>query len=85
MDEAMKAAVPRTNFEATTSRLAAYFQSEYTTTYMGEMSQGEHVIYFWSISATGQKWDILVRMGVKNNLVSGILFTPPFGGPGGTK
>jgi len=85
MDETMRAAVPKESFEATTSRLAAFFKSAYTTTYMGEMIQGEHAIYFWRISAPNQNSDVLVRMGVKDDLVSGILFSPPFGGAGGTK
>jgi hypothetical protein len=85
MDETMRTAVLRESFEATTSRLAPYFKSAYATTYMGEMIQGEHTIYFWRISAPDQNSDILVRMGVKDDLVSGILFSPPFGGAGAKK
>jgi hypothetical protein len=52
---------------------------------MGEMSQDPHIIHFWRLSAPGTKLDFLIRMGVKDDLVSGILFTPPFGGSGGKK
>lgn len=85
MTETMRTAVPRENFETAGLSLAVYFKGEYTTTYMGEMIQGEHTIHFWRLSAPAAKMDFLVRMGIKDDLVSGILFTPPFGGAGAKK
>jgi hypothetical protein len=85
MNETMRTAVPKSNFESAGKNLAVYFKADYRTTYMGEMAQGEHMIYFWRLSAPAAKSDYLIRMGIKNDLVSGILFTPPFGGAGGAK
>jgi hypothetical protein len=53
--------------------------------YMGEMMQAEHTVHFWRLSAPAAKLDFLVRMAVKDDLVSGILFTVPFGGTGAKK
>jgi hypothetical protein len=85
MNETMRAAVPKPNFDLAGKNLAVYFQADYQTIYMGEMIQNEHTIYFWRLSAPGAKSDFLIRMGIKDDLVSGILFTPPFGGAGGKK
>jgi hypothetical protein len=85
MSEGMRTAVPKENFESAGMNLATYFKAKYLATYMGEMIQGDHAIHFWRLSAPGAKLDFLVRMGVKDNLVSGLLFTPPFGGAGTKK
>jgi hypothetical protein len=85
MNETMRTAVPKSNFDSGGKSLAVYFKADYSTTYMGEMIQNEHTIYFWRLSAPGAKTDFLIRMGIKDDLVSGILFTPPFGGAGGKK
>jgi hypothetical protein len=85
MNEPMLKAVPAENFAAAGQSLAVYFKADYLATYMGEMRQGEHAIHFWRLSAAAAKTDFLIRMGVKDDLVSGILFTPPFGGAGGRK
>jgi hypothetical protein len=84
MNEAMIKAIPPENFESVGRNLAAYFKAAYLTAYMGEMSQGEHAVHFWRLSAPGAN-DVLIRMAVKDDLVSGLLFTPPFGGAGGKK
>jgi hypothetical protein len=74
MNETMRTAVPKENFDSAGQSLAVYFKADYRTTYMGEMMQAEHT-----------KLDFLVRMAVKDDLVSGILFTVPFGGTGAKK
>ena len=85
MNETMRTAVPKDNFESAGKSLAIYFKAEYSTVYMGEMIHNDHTIHFWRLSAPAAKSDCLIRMGVKDDLVSGILFTPPFGGAGGKK
>jgi hypothetical protein len=85
MSEGMRTAVPRENFASAGVNLAIYFQAEYRASYIGEMIQGDHAIHFWRLSAPGAKSDFLVRVGVKDDLVSGLLFTPPFGGAGAKK
>jgi hypothetical protein len=85
MNETMRTAVPKSNFDSAGKSLTVYFKADYQTIYMGEMIQNEHTIYFWRLSAPGAKSDFLIRMGIKDDLVSGILFTPPFGGAGGKK
>jgi hypothetical protein len=85
MNESMRTAVPRENFESAGKSLAIYFKASYSTIYMGEMVHNDNAIHFWRLSAPAAKSDYLVRMGVKNDLVSGILFSPPFGGAGGKK
>jgi hypothetical protein len=85
MNEKMRTAVPKSNFDSAGKNLATYFKADYQTTYMGEMMQAEHTVYFWRLSAPATTSDVLVRMSVKDEFVSGILFTPPFGGAGGAK
>ena len=85
MNETMRTAVPKENFDSAGKSLAVYFKADYRTTYMGEMMQGEHTVHFWRLSAPAAKVDFLVRMAVKDDLVSGILFTVPFGGTGAKK
>jgi len=85
MNETMRTAVPKENFDSAGQSLAVYFKADYRTTYMGEMMQAEHTIHFWRLSAPAAKMDFLVRMAVKDDLVSGILFTVPFGGTGAKK
>ncbi len=85
MNETMRTAVPKENFDSAGQSLAVYFKANYRTFYMGEMMQGEHIVHFWRLSAPAAKVDFLVRMSVKNDLVSGILFTVPFGGTGAKK
>jgi hypothetical protein len=81
----MRTAVPKENFDSAGQSLAVYFKADYRTTYMGEMMQAEHTVHFWRLSAPAAKLDFLVRMAVKDDLVSGILFTVPFGGTGAKK
>ncbi len=84
MNEVMRGAVPKSNFESVGRNLAAYFKTAYSTIYFGEMIQNEHTVYFWRLSAPEAKSDVLVRMAVRDDFVSGLLFTPPFNA-GGTK
>ncbi len=85
MNETMRTAVSKENFDSAGQSLAVYFKADYRTSYMGEMMQGEHTVHFWRLSAPAAKVDFLVRMAVKDDLVSGILFTVPFGGTGAKK
>lgn len=85
MNESMRTAIPMENFESAGKSLAIYFKADYSTIYMGEMVHNDHTIHFWRLSAPAAKSDCLVRMGIKNDLVSGILFTPPLGGARGKK
>jgi hypothetical protein len=85
MNETMRTAVPKENFDSAGQSLAVYFKADYRTSFMGEMMQGEHTVHFWRLSAPAAKVDFLVRMAVKDELVSGILFTVPFGGTGAKK
>ena len=85
MNETMRKAVPKENFDSAGQSLAVYFKADYRTTYMGEMMQAEHTVHFWRLSAPAAKVDFLVRMAVKDDLVSGILFSVPFGGMGAKK
>jgi|HubBroStandDraft_1064217.scaffolds.fasta_scaffold79437_1 hypothetical protein len=79
MDEGMRTGIPKERFELTNANIAPWFKAEYTSTYMGELIEREnHVIHFWRVSAPGQSYDLLVRMGIKNDLVSGLLFSRPF-------
>jgi hypothetical protein len=84
MNEYIKTAVPKERFESSSRNLAGYFKADYRTTYMGEMIERENNVYFWRLSAPAAK-DNLVRMGVKDGLVTGILFSLPFGGVSRTK
>lgn len=79
MSEYMRTAVPKERFKSAGLNLAAYFKADYRLGYMGEMMGDESTVYFWRLSAPLAK-DRLVRMGVKNDLVTGILFSPPWGG-----
>jgi hypothetical protein len=80
MNEYMKTAVPKERFESSSRNLAVYFKTDYRTTYMGEMvDERDNNVYFWRLSAPAAK-DNLVRMGVKDGLVTGILFSLPWGG-----
>jgi hypothetical protein len=85
MNEKMREAVPQELFEVNGSKVAAYFKSNFTTTYMGEMMLGDHTIHFWRLSAPGQTSDLMIRMGVKDELVSGLLFSSPFDSALGVK
>jgi hypothetical protein len=79
-NEYIKTAVPKESFESSSRNLAVYFKADYRTTYMGEMvDERDNNVYFWRLSAPAAK-DTLVRMGVKDGLVTGILFSPPWGG-----
>jgi hypothetical protein len=80
MNETMRTAIPRERFEGVASKLAGYFKSAYAAAYFGEMIQGEHSVYFWRVSAPGKSTDLMARMGVKDDLVSGLLFSAPFAG-----
>jgi len=76
MSEGMRVAVPRDKFLAT--NLDGYLKAKYTTTYMGELIRSDCVVYFWRLSAPGQINDILCRMAVKDDLVTGMLFSGAF-------
>jgi hypothetical protein len=79
MDEHMRTGVPKERFESGNANIAEWFKAEYTSTYMGELIEIDNrVVHFWRISAPGQRYDLLVRMGIKNDLVSGLLFSRPF-------
>ena len=79
MDEHMRKGVPKGRFESGNANIAEWFNAEYTSTYMGELIEIDNrVVHFWRISAPGQRYDLLVRMGIKNDLVSGLLFSRPF-------
>jgi hypothetical protein len=80
MNEFVRTAVPKEKFGSVCQNLAVYFKVDYSTIYMGEMIENEHAVHFWRLSAPAPKSDLLIRMSVKDDLVSGILFTPPFGG-----
>ncbi len=77
MDEAMRAAVSRENF-APSAKVAAYFEPGHTATYMGEMMLADHAIHFWRLSVPGQRSDLMARMGIKDDLVTGLLFSSPW-------
>jgi len=86
MDEHMRTGVPKERFESGNANIAEWFKAEYTSTYMGELIEIDNrVVHFWRISAPGQRYDLLVRMGIKNDLVSGLLFSRPFDTAIGTK
>jgi hypothetical protein len=79
MDEYMRTGVSKERFESGNANIAEWFNAEYTSTYMGELMEIDNrVVHFWRISAPGQRYDLLVRMGIKNDLVSGLLFSRPF-------
>jgi len=79
MDEHMRTGVPKERFESGNANIAEWFKAKYTSTYMGELMEIDNrVVHFWRISAPGQRYDLLVRMGIKNDLVSGMLFSRPF-------
>ena len=78
MNETMRTAITPERFASGNSKVAAYFQPGHAAVYMGEMIQGEHVIHFWRMSAPGQNSDLMLRMGIKDDLVSGLLFSPPW-------
>jgi hypothetical protein len=79
MDEYMRTGIPKERFESGNANIAEWFRAEYTSTYMGELIEIDNrVVHFWRISAPGQRYDLLVRMGIKNDLVSGLLFSRPF-------
>jgi len=83
MSDGMRQAVSHDHFNRVREALAPYFKSEYTAIYFGEMSQGEQAVHFWRVSSPGKGTDLMVRMGLRNDLVSGLLVSPPFatGGP----
>jgi hypothetical protein len=85
MSERMRTGIPRDRFESVAAKLAGYFKSDYAAVYFGEMIQGEHSVYFWRVSAPGKSTDVMARMGVKDELVSGLLFSAPFGGAWGSE
>ena len=75
----MRTGVSKERFESGNANIAEWFNAEYTSTYMGELIEIDNrVVHFWRIFAPGQRYDLLVRMGVKNDLVSGLLFSRPF-------
>ena len=79
MDEYMRRGVPKERFESGTGNIAEWFQAAYTSTYMGELIEADdRAVHFWRISAPGQRYDLLVRMGIRNDLVCGLLFSRPF-------
>jgi len=78
MDETMRALLTKELFDSGTARVMAYFKPGHAAVYMGEMIQGDHTIHFWRMSAPSQKSDLMVRMGIKDDLVSGLLFSPPW-------
>lgn len=86
MSDGMRQAVSHDHFNRVWEALAPYFRSEYTAIYFGEMSQGEHAVHFWRVSSPGKGTDLMVRVGLKNDLVSGLLVSAPFAGaPRGEK
>ena len=75
----MRTGVSKERFESGNANIAEWFNADYTSTYMGELMEIDNrVVHFWRISAPGQRYDLLVRMGIKNDLVSGLLFSRPF-------
>jgi hypothetical protein len=87
MSDGMRKAVLNDHFDRVCESLAPYFRGEYTAMYFGEMSQGEHAVHFWRVFLPGKGTDLIVRMGLQNDLVSGLLVSVPFatGAPRGEK
>jgi hypothetical protein len=86
MSDTMRNAISEDHFKRVCESIAPYFRAEYTAIYFGEMSQGEHAVHFWRISSPGKGTDLMTRMGLKDELVSGLLLSAPFAGaPGKSK
>jgi hypothetical protein len=86
MSDTMRNAISEEHFKRVGESIAPYFRGEYTAIYFGEMSQGEHAVHFWRVSSPGKGTDLMARMGLKNELVSGLLLSAPFAGaPRGEK
>jgi hypothetical protein len=86
MSEQMKAAVPQAMFESVNQSMSAYFQADYRITYMGCMNSHGNPVHFWRLWVPGWDNDLLIRMVINSSgLISGLLYTPPFGGPSGRK
>ena len=78
MNDTMKAAIPRERFDGVCARMSSYFKAPYQSAYMGDLRHGASTVYFWKITAEGKSDDLLGRMSLRDGLVSGLLFTPPF-------
>ena len=79
MNDHMRKGISEDHFLRVAKMAAAYFHQAYAAQYLGEMSEGDHTIHFWRVSAPGSVSDLMVRMGVKDDLVSGLLLSTPFG------
>ena len=78
MNEKMKTALPQQRFEGVCQRLSPFFSVPYRSQFMGDLRNGSSVVYFWKLTSDAKPDDMLARMSIKEGLVSGLLFTPPF-------
>jgi len=80
MNDTMRDAISEEHFKSVCATVADFFKKEYSAVYFGEMSQGEHAVHFWRVSVPGKHTDLMTRVGVKDDLVSGLLLSAPFAG-----
>ena len=77
--EKMKEAISPERFGATSVTMGPLLADEGRIFYMDSLREGDHVVHFWKVEPPGAAArDMLVRMGVKDGLVSGLLFSAPF-------
>ncbi len=82
MSPQMKAAVPQAMFESVNRSMSAYFEADYRITYMGCLNSTGNPVHFWRLWVPGWDNDWLIRMAINPaGQISGLLYTPPFGGP----
>ena len=77
--EKMKEAIAPERFGATSVTMGPLLADLERISYMDALREGDHVVHFWKVAPPGEAArDLLVRMGVKDGLVSGLLFSAPF-------
>jgi hypothetical protein len=79
MSDQFTALVPKESFEASSKRLAGYFQADYRVTYLGELNSSKGQVYLWRFWVPGWESDLFIRMGLnESGQISGLLFSSPW-------
>jgi hypothetical protein len=74
VDETMRAALTKQQFDGVCGLMAASLQPGYKTTYLGKLQQKGHAIYLWKlVPATLKDDETLIRIAIKDKKVSGFL------------
>lgn len=74
-DSGYKAGITKQMFEGVSEQLAPRMEEGYSTTYLGDLKQGDYQIYLWKLSFVDGGDEFVARLTLSGDKVAGILIT----------